>query len=460
MASYERCSGERVFLCGGAECGGRGGDGPVRRLIVQRTLICVLLVFSLTIGAMAPGSPASASDGPPHPAGTGGDTLPGTPAETMLPAASAREGREEGILAELESPSLIVVDVLTGKVLLERDADRPRFPASITKIMTMLVLLDALAAGQVTMDDEVRVSAEAAGWGGTQIFLAPGEVMSFRDLFKSVAVASANDASTALAEHTAGSVEEFVAAMNRRAAGLGMTNTVFQNPHGIDDGLELSQHHMSARDVAIASLELIRRYPRVLELTGIWMDKVRDPEAGQCCELVNTNMMVRHVDGVDGLKTGFTSRAGFGISLTKEQDGARFVAVVMGHETRVRRDEEALKLLNWAFSRWEPVPIITAGEPVMRLPVHKGTGSEVELLAARTLGVLVPRGRGDDITQKVTAETSLLAPVEKGQVLGRLEVTLNDEIIGAVDLVADEAVPRIGFAGLWLRLLRRAWPWR
>lgn len=431
-------------------------------------------MLSLTAGASGPGAAAlvaadSTGEAAGLPLGTSPGTFLGTSINTPLDSSLAApmespvpiSAAEEGILAELESPSLIVVDVLTGKVLLERNADEARFPASITKIMTMIVLMDALAAGQVTLDDEVRVSEEAAGWGGTQIFLAPGEVMSFRDLFKSVAIASANDASTALAEHAAGSVEEFVVAMNRRAAGLGMSNTVFQNPHGIDDGLELSQHHMSARDVAIASLELIRRYPQVLQLTGIWMDKVRDPEAGQCCELVNTNMMVRHAQGVDGLKTGFTSRAGFGISLTMERDGARFLAVVMGHETRPRRDQEAMKLLNWAFSRWEPVPIITAGEPVMRLPVHKGIGSEVELLAARNLGVLVPRGQSNAIEQRlVEVPSSVVAPVEKRQVLGRLEVTLNDEIIGSVDLVADQDVPRLGYAGLWLRLLRQAWPWR
>lgn len=382
-------------------------------------------------------------------------------AALLLPAPAAAAGPDTAaLLAGVEAPSVVVMDVLTGTVLLERDAHTHRFPASLTKIMTLLVVLDALAAGRVSLEDQVEVSAEAAGWGGTQIFLAPGEVMAFRDLLKAVAIASANDAATALAEHVSGSVEGFVAEMNRLAGELGMTNSRFQNPHGIDNGLELEDHHMSAMDVAIAARELIRRHPQVLSLTAIYRDKVRDPDAGECCELVNTNQLVRTARGVDGLKTGHTSRANFGIAATALRDEARFLVVLMGHPHRPQRDREASRLLDWAFANWEPVPIIAAGERVERLQVHKGHVTELDVVADHDLGVVVPRGQRDQLEQEITLEAALTAPVAKGQALGRLAVRHEGRIMGSVDLVAAQAVDRLTPLGLWLRLVNLAWPFK
>ncbi|HLS88556.1 MAG TPA: D-alanyl-D-alanine carboxypeptidase family protein [Sphingobacteriaceae bacterium] len=379
----------------------------------------------------------------------------------LLPSpATAADAGGAALLAGMEAPSVVVMDVLTGTVLLERDAHTPRFPASLTKIMTLLVILDAVAAGRVSLDDQVEVSAEAAGWGGTQIFLAPGEVMAFRDLLKAVAVASANDSATALAEHVAGSVDGFVAEMNRRAGELGMANTRFHNPHGIDDGLELEDHHMSAMDVAVAARELIRRHPDILSLTAIYRDKVRDPDAGQCCELVNTNRMVRTVRGVDGLKTGHTSRAGFGIAATALRDNARFLVVLMGHPSRPQRDREAARLLDWAFANWEPVSIIDAGERVQRLRVHKGHVAELDVVAGDDLGVVVPRGRADQLEQEITLAGHLTAPIDKGQVLGRLTVRHDGRPAGGVDLVAAQRVDKLTPVGLWLRLIHLTWPFR
>ncbi|MEX2356223.1 MAG: D-alanyl-D-alanine carboxypeptidase family protein [Thermaerobacterales bacterium] len=376
-----------------------------------------------------------------------------------IPSQSADQAAGQGILADIDASALVVMEILTGQVVLERNSHEALYPASITKIMTMLVVMEALADGRIALDDEVVISAQAATWGGTQIFLEAGEVLLVKDLLKSVAIASANDAAVALSEHVAGSTEEFVALMNQRAQELGMTETHFSNPHGIDDGLEVSEHHMSAHDIALASRALIRSYPEVLEWTGTWMDKVRDPDAGDCCELVNTNRLVRRLEGVDGLKTGHTSRAGFGMSLTGRRGDTRFVVVVMGYEQRPQRDEDAAKLLNWAFSQWEAVPIIKAGETVHRLPIDEGVSEQVDLVAADDFSVLIPRGQSSDLEQELTVPERRLAPVERAQSLGRLEVMHKDKSLGTVELVARQHVERLSLSVMWLRLLMKIWPW-
>lgn len=432
------------------------------RRIVRRwpfRLTAAALVAAVLLAVPA-GLPAGGGWAAAAPAPAAGDEPATAGGDDAAPRAGVAGTGGSALLSGIEAPSVVVMDVLTGTVLLERDAHTARFPASLTKIMTLLVVLDALAAGRVSLDDQVQVSAEAAGWGGTQIFLAPGEIMSFRDLLKAVAVASANDAATALAEHVSGSVDGFVAEMNRRAGELGMTNTRFNNPHGIDTGLELADHHMSAMDVAIVARELIRRHPEILSLTAIYRDKVRDPEAGECCELVNTNQLVRTVRGVDGLKTGHTSRANFGIAATALRDEARFLVVLMGHPNRPRRDQEATRLLDWAFANWEPVPIIAAGETVQRLRVHKGHVTDLDVVAADDLGVVVPRGQGEQLEQEITMETALTAPISKGQAVGRLTVRHEGRVIGSVDLVAAQAVDRLSPMGLWLRLVNLTWPFR
>lgn len=416
----------------------------------MRTLFRLSLTRWLVVGCLLLGLLPAALTSTPAWASSGQTIL----AAQDQPIASS----SDAILSEIEAPAVVVMDMLTGTVLLEQEADVARFPASLTKIMTLLLVMDALDDGRINLEDEVTVSPAAAGWGGTQIFLAAGEVMSVADLLKAVAIASANDASTALAEHIAGSTAAFVADMNAEAQRLGLNNTNFDNPHGIDTGLELADHHMSARDVALASRALMLRHPEILELTGIYIDEVRDPAAGQCCELVNTNRLVRFHQDVDGLKTGHTSRANFGIAATAQRDGGRFLVVLMGHPHRPSRDAEAVRLLDWAFSRWEPVPLVSAGETVRRLPVEKGQQTEVDIITEADFGVLVPRGEKDSLEQTITVQHQLTAPVEPGQKVGRLTVSRAGETLGEVDLVAAQDVPRLQWPGLLIRLLQHNWP--
>lgn len=349
---------------------------------------------------------------------------------------------------EITAPSAILMDVLTGEVLYEKNADEPRHPASITKIMTILLAYEAIEAGHASMDDIVTISERAESMGGTQAFLAAGQAFPLSDLLKAVVVASANDASVAIAEHLAGSVEAFVELMNRRAKELGMTNSHFVNPHGLDD----PEHKMSARDVAIVSRELLRRFPQVLELSSVWTYTFK--VADNCCLLTNTNRMIRNYEGIDGLKTGWTSKSGYGISATGSRGETRLVAVVMGHDNPSTRFEEAARLLSWGFSGWESMFIVNGGELLREIPIFEGDHRTLGLVTARDLGVLVRKGKAKSLSQVMEVPNYLVAPVKQGEVLGALIVRDGENEVGRVELLADKDVPRLSLWSLWWRLWR------
>ncbi|MBQ5809057.1 MAG: D-alanyl-D-alanine carboxypeptidase, partial [Clostridia bacterium] len=248
---------------------------------------------------------------------------------------------------ELSAQSAILIEAESGTVLFEKNADERRFPASVTKVMTLLLVFEALDAGRLKMTDVITASEYAASMGGSQIFLSPGESMSAEEMIKSVIISSANDAATALAEHIAGSEDAFVGMMNKRAAELQMVNTRFENVNGLDD--TATDHKTTARDIAIMSRELITKHPKVLEYSGIWMDSIRDGAFG----LSNTNRLIRFYSGATGLKTGSTAKAGFCISATAERGGMQLIAVIMGAPNRDARNADAKALLDFGFSNYE-----------------------------------------------------------------------------------------------------------
>lgn len=347
----------------------------------------------------------------------------------------------------IHAPSAILMDVATGTVLYEKNADERREPASVTKVMTLLLVMEALDAGQISWDDTVTASAAAAGKGGSQIFLEEGEQLSMDEMLKSVVVSSANDCATALAEHVAGSETAFVGRMNARAAELGMENTHFVNCTGLDDEPEAQEHLTTARDVAIMSRALlghdaIRRY------TTIWMDTVRGGAFG----LSNTNKLIRFYEGATGLKTGYTSRAGHCLSASAKRDGIELIAVILGDDSSSHRFEDAKALLNWGFANYALADPLEGVAPTP-IPVILGTAESIVPAPADSGPILIEKGQAGTLRRELSLVESVEAPVEAGQVLGTLRVTSGDALLAEVPLTAVEAIPRLTFAQIWLRAL-------
>jgi D-alanyl-D-alanine carboxypeptidase (penicillin-binding protein 5/6) len=309
--------------------------------------------------------------------------------------------------------------------------------------MTLLLVMEAVESGNVKLDDTVTASAYASSMGGSQIFLKEGEQMSLEDMLKSVIIASANDCAVALAEHIAGSESVFVARMNERAQQLGMKNTNFENTNGLDD---TSKNHVtSARDIALMSAELIK-HETILKYSSIWMDTVRGGEFG----LTNTNRLVRFYRGCTGLKTGSTSKAGFCISATAKRDEMHLVCVIMGAETRDIRNAEAQKLLDWGFAnygvyRHEP-------EALPELKVNGGVLDGVPV-GYSAFSCVIEKGAVNKIRCEITLPENISAPVKKGDEVGKAVFTLDGKEIGSVPIIAECDVERIGFWGLWWRIL-------
>ncbi|MCI8388066.1 MAG: D-alanyl-D-alanine carboxypeptidase [Clostridiales bacterium] len=343
-------------------------------------------------------------------------------------------------------PSCILMEASTGLVLYEYNADEQLPPASVTKIMTLLLVMEAVDDGRLGWEEKVQTSEYAASMGGSQVFLEPGEEMPVWEMVKCVVVASANDAAVALAEKIAGSEEAFVTKMNERAAELGMVNTVFKNTNGLDDTVE--GHVTSARDIAIMSRELITKHPKILEFSSIWMDTIRDGAFG----LTNTNRLIRFYRGANGLKTGSTSKAKFCISASALRDDMQLIAVIMAVPTRDERNEAAKKLLDYGFANWEVAS--REPEPLEPLRVLGGVAETVPLEYTSTQAV-VKKGAGAKVTTQITLPENISAPVEAGTEVGRVEYVLDGEVIGSVPITAGESVDRVSYGGILLRLIRK-----
>lgn len=344
---------------------------------------------------------------------------------------------------EINAKSAILMEQSSGKVLFEYNADEALPPASVTKVMTILLVLEAIDEGKITIDDPVTVSAYATSMGGSQIYLKENEVMSVSDLLKAVVVASANDAAVALAEHLYGTEEAFVARMNERAAELGMVNTNFCNTNGLDD--TDTGHLTSARDIAIMSREVLK-HPLIFDYSTIWMDSVRNGEFG----LTNTNRLIRFYHGANGLKTGSTSKAGFCISATAERDGMQLIAVIMGAPSRDARNALAASLLDFGFANYSVRSF--PGQTVDPVPVKGGTTRSCE--ASYADASFVTEKSNEETTTQVVYNTSLRAPVKKGDVVGTVRFLLGSEELGTTDLVAQSDVKQMTFGEILLHLLR------
>ncbi len=336
------------------------------------------------------------------------------------------------------------MEASTGKVLYEMNSAEAMPPASVTKIMTLLLVMEAIESGSLSMDETVIASAHAASMGGSQIFLKEGESMTVRDLVKSVVIASANDAAVALAERVGGSEKAFVARMNERAAELGMVSTHFENTNGLDDTAQ--NHVTSSMDIARMSRALIA-HPEILTYSSIWMDTIRNGAFG----LTNTNRLVRFYPGCNGLKTGSTSKAGFCVSVTAEREGMTLICVIMGAESRDARNHSATQLLDWGFANFGLYTSPAA--PAGTLRVTGGERDHVPLSHAGFSTVL-PKGDLAQIKAVTDIPDTVPAPLLAGESVGAVRYMLGNTVIGEIPIIAEADSPRLRFATLWARMLR------
>ena len=356
--------------------------------------------------------------------------------------------RAEGL--DVPAPSAILMDAATGTVLYEKNADEKLAPASVTKIMTLLLVMEALDSGRIGWDDMVTASEAAAAKGGSQVYLEVGEQMSMDEMLKSVVVSSANDCATALAEHVAGSEAAFVEKMNVRAAELGMENTHFVNCTGLDDGENASEHLTTARDIAIMSRELLT-HEEIKKYTTIWMDTVRNGQFG----LSNTNKLVRFYEGTTGLKTGYTSTAGHCLSASAQRDGMELIAVVLHCESSTDRFRSAKALLDYGFANYA-LADTQPEEPLQPVRVILGEESTLTPVLQQTAPILVEKGELAGITKTVTLCQEVEAPVEAGQQLGTLTLSTSTRTLAEIPIIAPQSVEKLTLWELAARLLKRA----
>lgn len=344
---------------------------------------------------------------------------------------------------DVNADSAVLMDTATGTILYSKNADRALPPASVTKIMTLLLFMEELDSGSISLDENITVSEYAASMGGSQVYLEAGESMSAEDMLKSVIIASANDAAVALAEKVAGSEEAFIGRMNERAAELGMNNTHFENATGLDD--DTVKHLTSAYDIALMSRELLS-HPTITKYSTIWMDTIRDGAFG----LTNTNRLIRFYDGATGLKTGSTSKAGFCMSATAIRDGLHLIAVIMGADTRDMRNEAAKQLLDYGFAKYSLYE--NGGGEVGTAEVIGGVKSTCVCEYA-PYTQLMAKGKNKAVQTEILIDERIPAPIKKGERVGTVRFILDGDVIHEEDITAAEDVERIGFGGLFLRML-------
>ncbi len=365
----------------------------------------------------------------------------------LLPVMNVRAG---AVNLELNAKSALLMDVATGTVLFEKECHERLAPASVTKVMTMLLIMEAVDSGRISMADTVTASQAAAAKGGSQIFLKEGESMTVSDMLKSIAVSSANDCACAMAEHLAGSEGAFVEMMNRRAAELGMADTHFVNCTGLDDGPNAAEHRTSAYDIAIMSRELLKDHPDIKKFTTIWMDTVRNGTFG----LSNTNKLIRFYQGATGLKTGYTTGAGYCLSASAKREGMELIAVVMGCENSQKRSADCKAMLDYGFANYSVVrPALKEGRTI---PVDLGKQSAVPVELEQTRELLVDRAKRTSLSARVEMAQVLRAPVQKGQRVGTLTVYSDDKMLIQLPLIASQAVERLHFWDVCRMIFQRA----
>ena len=350
---------------------------------------------------------------------------------------------------EIPAKSALLMDVATGTVLYESNAHEALAPASVTKVMTMLLIMEAIDSGKIGWDDSVTASEAAAAKGGSQIYLKVGESMSVADMVKSIAVSSANDCACAMAEHIAGSETAFVEMMNARAKELGMQDTVFVNCTGLDDAPEAKDHKTSAYDIAVMSRQLLKNHPDIKKYTTIWMDTVRNGAFG----LSNTNKMVRFYSGCTGLKTGFTSGAGYCLSASAQRDGMELIAVVMGAKTSQERFAACKSMLDYGFANYALAAPELKEE--LAVPVKLGKQVAVRAVPAEQGALLVEKAQLSEVNIRTSVEEQVSAPVSKGQRLGTLTVRCGEQVLTEIPLVAEQTVEKLSWWDLFVRMIKQ-----
>ena len=342
----------------------------------------------------------------------------------------------------LESGGAILIEQKTGQILYEHNMHEKLRPASVTKVMSLLLIMEALDSGQISLTDKIPCTEDAAGMGGSQIWLEVGEELTVDEMLKAICVVSANDCTVAMADYLCGSQEAFVQKMNERAKELGMNDTTFKNCHGIDE----DGHVTSAYDIALMSRELLNNHPSIMNYTTIWMDTLRNGES----ELVNTNKLIRNYKGATGLKTGSTSVALYNLSASATRDGLSLIAVIMKAPTTKIRFAEAQKLLDYGFSNYQYKLIARGGDILKEVEVNKGVTPKLNLVIENDVGILVKKGEDKNVEQIVNIDENISAPITQGQKLGEMIFTLNGQEIGRSNLIAEINIEKRTFFNIAL----------
>lgn len=337
----------------------------------------------------------------------------------------------------LESGGAVLIEQKTGNVLYEHNMHEKLRPASVTKVMSILLIMEALDSGKIKLTDKVPCTEDAAGMGGSQIWLEVGEELTVDEMLKAICVVSANDCTVAMANYLCGSQEAFVEKMNQKAKELGMKDTTFKNCHGIDE----DGHVTSAYDISIMSRELLNKHPKIMNYTTIWMDTLRNGES----ELVNTNKLIRNYKGATGLKTGSTSVALYNLSASATRDGLSLIAVIMKAPTTKIRFSEAQKLLDYGFNNYQYKTMATKGTVLKEAEVTKGVNTKVNLILEEDVGVLLKKGEEKNIEQTVKIEQNIAAPIQEGQKIGEIVYSLNGEEIGKTNVIAEKTIEKKTF---------------
>lgn len=373
--------------------------------------------------------------------------------DTSAVSANIETTTENSTSLNLECGGAVLIEQNTGKVLYEHNMHEKLRPASVTKVMTILLIMEALDSGRITLDTQIPCSENASSMGGSQIWLDTRETLTVNEMLKAICVVSANDCTVAMAEYLAGSEEAFVMQMNEKAKALGMNDTTFKNCHGIDE----DGHLTSAYDISLMSRELLVNHPSITNYTTIWMDSLRDGKS----ELVNTNKLIRNYKGATGLKTGSTSVALYNLSASATRDGLSLIAVVMKAPTTKIRFAEATKLLDYGFNTYSYGEFGKKGDIIKSVSVTKGTLKEVDAVLENSCGALVKKGEEKNLVQNVNLEESVQAPVTRGQKLGEVTYSLNEEIVGRSNIVAEKDVSNITLWSMtghlfqtWYQLIR------
>lgn len=348
----------------------------------------------------------------------------------------------------VSSKSAILMDVGSGQILYEKNAHDKLPPASVTKVMTMLLVCEALDSGKITLNDNVQISENAASMGGSQIFLEPGEVQKVDTLLKGIAVASANDGCVAMAEYVAGSVESFVDMMNAKAKELNMKDTNFVNTNG----LPVDNHYTSAHDIAIMSRELLK-HDVITKYLTTWMDQIVVGKKQVSVGLANTNKLIKHYQGATGVKTGFTQQAKYCLSASAKRGDTHLVAVTLGAETSPERFKDATSLLNFGFANYESVKLCSENDNMATITMDKADEQKVNLVAKDDLSVLIKKGGNKDFTRKIKLNENPAVPIKKGTSLGYVEVYQGKTLVGKVDLVNTKDIQKASYLQMLQRVI-------